>query len=99
LLRAPRTGTSLAELRRVAAEQLKSEPSRLKHRWVHFKIRDVYVPDVQMLLLEVYGDDLLQGKVLDISDSGSSQGAFAVVEVEGIKQQLIVPIQRILGVV
>jgi hypothetical protein len=99
LLRAPRTGTSLAELRSVAAEQLKSEPSRLKHRWVHFKIRDVYVTDVQMLLLEVYGDDLLQGKVLDISDSGSSQGAFAVVEVEGIKQQLIVPIQRILGVV
>jgi hypothetical protein len=71
----------------------------LKHRWVHFKIRDVYIPDPQMLLLEVYGDDLLQGKVIDISDSGNPEGAFAVVEVEGIKQQVIVPIQRILGVV
>ena len=52
-----------------------------------------------MLLLEVYGDDLLQGQVVDISDSGNPEGAFAVVNVEGIKQQLIVPIQRILGVV
>ena len=51
-----------------------------------------------MLLLEVYGNDLLQGKVVDISESGSPEGAFAVVEVEGIKQQVIVPLQRILGV-
>lgn len=78
---------------------MKHETLRLEHRWVHFKIRDVYIPDAQMLLLEIYGDDLLQGKVVDVSDSGSPQGAFAVVEVEGIKQQLIVPIQRILGVV
>ena len=79
--------------------QMNHDAGELKHRWVHFKIRDVYIPDPQMLLLEVYGDDLLQGQVVDISDSGNPEGAFAVVNVEGIKQQLIVPVQRILGVV
>ena len=70
----------------------------LRNRLVHFKIRDVYIPDPQMLLLEVYGNDLLQGKVVDISESRSPDGAFAVVEVEGIKQQVVVPLERILGV-
>lgn len=80
-------------------DQMNHDTGALKHRWVHFKIRDVYIPDPQTLLLEVYGDDLLQGRVVDISDSGSPDGAFAVVSVEGIKQRVIVPIQSILGVV
>ena len=70
----------------------------LRDRWVHFKIRDVYIPDPEKLLVELYGDDLLQGKVVDLSDSGSRQGAFAVVEVEGVEQPVVVPVERILGV-
>jgi hypothetical protein len=71
----------------------------LRDRWVHFKIRDVYIPDPQKLLDKLYGNDLLQGRVVDLSDSGSHEGTFAVVEVEGIEQPVIVPIERILGVV
>jgi hypothetical protein len=78
---------------------MKYSTIELKYRLVHFKIRDVYIPDAQMLLLELYGDDLLQGKVLDISDSGSPEGAFAVVKVEGLEQPVIVPVERIRGVV
>ena len=70
----------------------------LRNRWVHFKIRDVYIPDPAKVLFELYGDDLLQGKVIDLSDSGSQQGAFAVVELEGLEQPVIVPVERILGV-
>ena len=70
----------------------------LKDRWVHFMIRDVYVPEPLAVLTELYGADLLQGRVLDVSDSGAKREAFAVVVVDGLKQPVIVPIEKILGV-
>jgi len=76
----------------------KAHGMELRNRWVHFRIRDVYFPDPQTLLMELYGNDLLQGKVVDLSDSGMQEGAFAVIEVEGIKQPVIVLVGRILGV-
>jgi len=65
---------------------------------VHFKIRDVYIPDPAKVLFDVYGDDLLQGRVVDLSDSGGAQGTFVVVELDGIEDRLIIPLERILGV-
>ena len=71
----------------------------LQGKWVHFRICDVYIPDSRDLALAMHGDDLLQGKVLDLSDSGEREAAYAVVQVEGIKETLIVPVHRIRGVV
>jgi len=70
----------------------------LRNRRIHFKVRDVYLPDPQKLLMELHGDDLLQGNVIDLSDSGTQKGAFAVVKVEGIEQPLIIPADRILDI-
>jgi hypothetical protein len=70
----------------------------LRNRWIHFSIRDVYIPDPEKLLTELYGNDLLQGKVIDLSENGNQGGAFAVVLVEGVEQPVIVPVERILGV-
>jgi hypothetical protein len=36
--------------------------------------------------------------VADLSDSGTTDGIFVVVELEGIEQPVIVPLERILGV-
>jgi hypothetical protein len=71
----------------------------LKNRWVHFKICDVYLPDPRQLLIELHGNDVLEGRVIDLSDSGREAEAFAVVEVAGIGQRVIVPVQRILDAV
>jgi hypothetical protein len=71
----------------------------LKNRWVHFKICDVYLPDPQQLLVELHGNDVIAGRVIDLSDSGREAEAFAVVEVAGIGQRVIVPVQRILDAV
>lgn len=71
----------------------------LKDRWVNFRIRDVYLPDPRIVLEELFGSDLLQGRVLDLSDSGPAREAFAVVRVEGLNQPVVVPVNRILGVV
>lgn len=70
----------------------------LHDRWVHFKVRDVYYPDPSEVLMELHGDDLLQGRVVDLTTGQSRDGAFLVVEVSDMEQPLIVPVKRILGV-
>ena len=67
------------------------------HQRVHFKIRDVYHPDPTKILTDLHGNDLLSGKIIDLSDSGMQKNAFAVIEVEEIQELLVVPIERILG--
>jgi hypothetical protein len=69
----------------------------LRDQRVQFKIRDVYHPDPAQVLLGLHGDDLLTGKVVDLSDSGMQKDVFVVVEVEGIEELLIVLVERILG--
>ena len=70
----------------------------MRNRWVHFKIGDVYFPDPAKILRELHGEDLLQGKVIDVSDSGREEGAFVVVEVEGLAEPVVVPVARIEGI-
>jgi hypothetical protein len=70
----------------------------LRDQRVQFKICDVYHPDPTQVLLDLHGDDLLVGKVVDVSDSGVQQDAFVVVEVEGSRELMIVPIVRILRI-
>jgi hypothetical protein len=69
----------------------------LRDQRVQFKIRDVYHPDPIQVLLDLYGDDLLTGKVVALSDSGMHKDAFVVVEVEGIEELIIVPVEHILS--
>jgi hypothetical protein len=65
---------------------------------VQFKICDVYHPDPTQVLLDLHGNDLLVGKVVDLSDSDMKKEAFVVVEVEGIAELLIVPTDRITSI-
>ena len=71
-------------------------PLELVNRWVHFSIRDTHIPEPRQLLDELYSDHLLQGRVREISVHRDRQ--FVVVDVEGIATPVIVPIDRILGV-
>jgi hypothetical protein len=70
----------------------------LRDRWVHFRIRDVYHPDPAQVLIDLHGNDVLLGKVIDLSDSGMQAEAFVVVEIEGSEQAVILPVERILDV-
>ena len=70
----------------------------LRNHLVHFKISDIFMPEPTFLLWQLHGNDLLHGKVLELSDSGDQRGAFAIVEVEGMEQPLIVPVEHILDV-
>ena len=67
----------------------------LRNRWVRFKVLDIYYPDPTKVLTDLHGNDILTGKVLDLSDSGMQKDAFIVVKVEGIEEPVIVPVERI----
>jgi hypothetical protein len=70
----------------------------LRDRWVHFRICDVYHPDPAQVLIDLHGNDVLSGKVIEQSDNGKQEDVFVAVEVEGLRQAVIVPIERILEV-
>jgi hypothetical protein len=67
----------------------------LRNQWVQFKICDVYYPDPAQVLRDLHGGDLVTGKVVDLSDSGMQKEVFAVVEVDGIEEPVIVPVEHI----
>lgn len=68
-----------------------------RNKRVHFRIRDVYIPEAEKLVMKLHGDDLLQGTVLDVAQGEGSEGSYAVIKVPGIDEQLIVPLAEILG--
>jgi hypothetical protein len=70
----------------------------LRNQRVIFRIGDIYFPDPEQVLFDLHGADLLEGKVADLSDNGSLKEAFAVIEVEGLDQPVIVPVDRLSGV-
>lgn len=69
----------------------------LRNKRVHFRIRDVYIPEPEKLVMALHGDDLLQGTVLDVSREGQSMNVYAVVKLEGVAQQIVIAVEDILG--
>ena len=81
------------------------DPQRLYNKHVRFYIRDIYAPhDWRQILVGLHGGDLLDGWVVDLSDSGAEPRAFAVVEVEELKtltelsSRVVVPVAKIVEV-
>lgn len=69
----------------------------LLEQLVQFRIRDVYLPDPQTVAWQLYANDLLRGRVIDLS-AHADEGLFAVVEVEGFERPLVVPISDLTAV-
>ena len=67
----------------------------VRSSWVTFRICDAYIPEPMQILMELHGRDQLEGKVIDVSDTGSQEEAFAVVEVQGLSQAVVVPVKHV----
>ena len=76
---------------------LGKEPKIVPHPWVQFRISDVFVPEPVQILMELHGKEILRGKIIDVSDADGQEEAFAVVEVEGLSQPVVVPMKHIKG--
>jgi hypothetical protein len=68
----------------------------LRNQFVRFKISDIYLPDPLIILNKLHGEDTLEGRVVDISDSGTRPEEFAVIEVPDLDQMIIVPLKRVM---
>jgi len=68
----------------------------LRGRYVRFSIRDVHLPEPTVILQELHGGDVLEGRVVDFSDSGGEGGVFVVIEVDGLRQPCVLAAERIL---
>jgi hypothetical protein len=64
---------------------------------VRFRIRDVYFPDPQDLLMELSGGESVRGRIVELSDSGTTKDAFAVVEIDGLSRLVVVPLERVIS--
>ncbi|HKY46091.1 MAG TPA: hypothetical protein VJM50_23575 [Pyrinomonadaceae bacterium] len=70
----------------------------LKNQTVNFRICDIFYPDYQQVLFGLHGNDVLKGRVIDTSESGTVGEAFAEVAVDDLEELLIVPLDRILSI-
>ena len=62
-----------------------------------FKALDIHLPDPVDALIEMYGDNVMHGEVMDLSDSGMQKDAFALIRVEGMQKIVVVPVDRIIS--
>ena len=67
----------------------------LKGRRVQFTIEDIYYPPYESVLGDLHRADVLRGEVIDMTDAGARQDAFAVVKVEALEYPVIVPVERV----
>ena len=72
---------------------------KLQNQLVNFRVRDVHFPEPEKILVQLYGNHLLQGWVTGVTDDGGGSGEFAIVEIEGLDKPAFVAVERILGVV
>lgn len=73
------------------------DPPELTGKQVRFRIRDVYVPEPAQILEDLHGQDLLCGRIIDISDRGERQRSYAVVQVEGLVRPVVVPMAKVIA--
>src|SRR6266568_2131479 len=67
----------------------------LRGRYVQFCVRDIHLPEPTVVLQELHGGEVLEGRVVDFSDSGREGGAFVVIEVDGLRQPCVLAVERI----
>ena len=70
----------------------------LLNRFVRFKVSDVTIPGPQEVVNELYGRDIVQGKVVDITVNGAMEQAFIIVKVEGLNPLIILPAEKVIGI-
>jgi hypothetical protein len=71
---------------------------KLKGRTVKFLVRHIHHPEPVTVLHELHDNEELQGRVLALSDCAFIDGSpFAVVKVARLRQQCLVPVDRLRG--
>ncbi len=69
----------------------------LIERRVHFRVCDVQFPEVGELLWELYGNEVLEGQVIELTQADGNGQPYAVIRLErGARSPVIVAVDRLL---
>ena len=63
----------------------------LRHRRVRFRVKDVCVPTPAEVLEDLFGAEVIEGEVVDLTGSRADRDAFVVVRVRDLPPLLVVP--------
>lgn len=66
----------------------------LLDRKVRFKVCDIFHPQPGTVLHEIYGETVLEGKVLNVTEN-SGGCEFAVIAVYSLRNPVLVPVQHL----
>jgi hypothetical protein len=83
-------------------DKLKRSPEicgNIKGKRAKFKTLDIHLPNPIDVLIELHGDDVVQGEIIGLSDSGTQKDVYALIRVEGVQKMVIVPVDRIISLV
>ena len=73
---------------------MQSSTVRVGHT-VDFDVQDALVPTNAEVLMQRYGHQILQGQVMDLTPVGSPNGRYAVLQVRGVRDFVVVPCERV----
>jgi hypothetical protein len=71
-------------------------PTELRGTRVRFRIVDVLVPPAEELMHQLFGHDLLEGLVVDVTRDRGPQPAHVAVKVATLAEPLLVPRSQLL---
>ena len=74
---------------------LKASRVNLLNQTVKFRKRDVCWPEPAEMLLDLHGNDPLEGTIVALTDSDSERDAYAIIKVDGIARPLMVPMDHV----
>jgi hypothetical protein len=70
----------------------------LRNTTVNFRVCDIFYPNYQQVLFKLHGNDILRGRIIDLSEKGGDSTLFAEIKLNEIEGSVIVPVDRILGI-
>lgn len=70
----------------------------LRNTTVNFRVCDIFYPSYQQVLFKLHGNDILRGRIIDLSEKGGDSALFAEIELNELESRVIVPVDRILGI-
>jgi hypothetical protein len=85
----------LTETTRTQLGSKKAWPVDPKNRLIDFPVSEVYYPPQADVLKELFGNTVLQGRVVESNVQGADGRRFVAVQVEGVSEYLYVPVSAL----
>jgi hypothetical protein len=77
-------------LQRLVMDEVSADSTELRGSTVRFRVADVVMPPPDELLQRLFGDDLLEGRVVEEAKGDEPMGAHVAVSIGGLSDPVVV---------